>query len=227
MPLLKRTFAHLSIDQPRFKAALPNVKFAAGCNLNVVNLSDGADEFSFTLVVRKETDFPRLLDGKRVIETINKDRFRDVTLHLDGTLELQSTRDMKLIWALVTRCGFSDLEVSGGGRDVHLLKWAKEIMEAHEFVQLGGVQIDGMRVDPTLMGRYTAKTIDNRVVMSFLEENQRNLSSVKLAWFDMGLKQTLTAHQNGTLEATCKDSEELYHLFDLESRRFLACGERS
>jgi hypothetical protein len=202
---------------------LAKVTFGLNSDMRVFGLHRQPPPFTLNVVQRRPRKVTRFDDeqGKLVTEERIEDRL--YSFAIDAVAGIVSTpggrRDLSVLLALLKTCGATDAELLDLG--VELLPWVKEFTRMHEHAQLGQVVVDQFFVEPRLIGRFSAKTADNRIDMKFLEEHGSRLRSIRLSFFEEGLRKSVEARSDGVIAVSSSDEDELEHFTEQQHKLFL------
>lgn len=226
MPILKASFARVSgvspSQQDSLAQRLQKVAFQYGEGLKVTGVDKEAARHGqgprlvVEAVQRTLREARRFDDGqnKIVSERVASDRILSFDLDLESGIAQTpgGLRDMKALCEL--------LRQAGGGKDVEeqhiavdLLAWVKQTAKMYETAQLAQVVVDSLFIEPRLIGRYIAKSIDNRLDMAYLQEVAGQLRSLRLAFFHEGVRRSVEARVDGVLSISSSDEEDAEDFF--------------
>ncbi len=228
MPQAKLSFARLSpLDAAQatsLSQRLPKVAFEQGQGSRVIGVDRAGERLSLELVAR------RLREGRRYDEASNKMVAEQVavdrSMHFSvdfasGLAETSgSRRDFGLLVDALQRSGASS-ELAAQPIILDLATWIKDMLRMYESAQLAGMVVDGLFVEPRLIGRYSAKTMDNRVDMDFIEAKAASLRSLRLSFFYEGLRRSVEARADGTLVVQSGEEEDLEDFLSEQRKLFL------
>jgi hypothetical protein len=227
MPLSKLTFARLVPLDPSQATSLaqrlPRTAFEHGQGTKVIAVDRRGERLSVQLVNRRLREGQRYneAENKMVAEQIANDR--EVFFNIDfagGMAETPgSRRDFTLLLDAFKRSG-AGTELEAQPIVVDIFPWAKEVLKMYETAQLANLVIDNYYVEPRLIGRYSAKAVDNRIDLAYLEEKAASLRSLRLGFFHEGLRRSVEARADGVLAVSSGEEEDLEH-FVSEQRQIL------
>ncbi|MCC7477857.1 hypothetical protein IT575_05305 [bacterium] len=228
MPQAKLCFARLApIDASQatsISQRLPKLAFEQGQGSRVIAVERAGERVSIELVTR------RLREGRRYDESSNKmvseqvavDRAMHFSVDFaSGLAETSgSRRDISLLVDALTRAGASS-ETAAQPIILDLSTWIKDMLRMYESAQLAGMVVDGFFVEPRLIGRYSAKTMDNRIDMDFIDQKAASLRSLRLSFFFEGLRRSVEARADGTLVVQSGEEEDLEDFLSEQRKLFL------
>jgi hypothetical protein len=235
MPAIKAAFARVSGVSPTqhesLGARLPKIGFQYGEGLKVTAVDreparrGEGPRLVIEAVQRTLRDARRFDDGqnKIVSERVAADRILTFDLDLESGIARTpgGFRDMRALTEL--------LRQAGGGKDVEeqriavdLLAWVKETSKLYETAQLSQVVVDGLFIEPRLIGRYIAKSVDNRLDLAYLQEVAGQLRSLRLGFFHEGVRRGVEARVDGVLSISSSDEEDAGEFFDEQRRVMLS-----
>lgn len=231
MPNAKTCFARLKgVEAGQLQALalrLSKISFDLNCEYKVIGLDRDFPRLSLDVVARRLRTIRRFDDaqGKVVQEERNEDRIYEFTL--DAEKGMASTpggrRDFTILLDVLKRAGAGNAELLG--LLVELLPWTREIVKMYDSAQLGNLVIDSMFIEPRLIGRYSAKTVDNRLDLKFIEENAGKLKSIRLKFFVEGMLRGVEARADGVLVTSSSDLDDLEHFTQEMHKVFLKHAE--
>jgi len=231
--MLKAAFGLLSPLDPAqidsLASRLRKVDFEFGEGLKVIGVDKSAARHGSGARLTVELVQRRAREGRRFDDTENKvvseTRFEDRVLifSLDFSSAIAETpgsfRDLGIFCEALKR--------AGGGREIEqqrllvsLLPWVQEVAKMYETAQLGQVVVDNLFIEPRLIGRYTAKSVDNRLDMAYLQEVAGQLRSLRLGFFHEGVRRSVEARADGVLVVSASDEEDAEHFFN-EQRQII------
>lgn len=216
---MKSTFARLKgVDPSGLEAAATRLrKIAFGLNSEEQVLGVDVDGARLTVetAVRRQRDVPVFDELKRKLSTEKRYEYRRLLLSLDAKAGIASTpgarRDLALLTELLKRAGLGGAEL--GDLQIDILAWARALLKMYDTAQLGQLVLDRFYAEPKLIGRFSAKSVDNRIDFGALEELAGNLRSVRFSFFHYDARRTVEARADGVLSVGSSDDEELEHFF--------------
>jgi hypothetical protein len=227
MPQLKSSFARLShVDPSQLESLaqrLRRVDFELGEGHRVLAVDRKPPQLTVQVVARRLRDLRHFDEagGKFVSERGPVDR--ELYFNIDFNTRIVATpggkRDFGTLIELLRR--------AGGGRDleveplvVDLSSWVKALLKMYETAQLGQLVLDSLFVEPRLIGRYSAKSVDNRLDLDYVEKVAGQLRSLRLGFYHEGSRRSVEARTDATLSISSSDEEDAEHFFD-EQRQLL------
>ncbi len=217
MPNAKTCFARLKgVDSSQLQALalrLSKISFDINCEYKVIGLDRDFPRLGLDVVARRPRTVRRFDDaqGKVVQEERNEDRIYHFTFDADSGMASTpgGRRDFVILLDLLKRSGVGGAELIN--LQVELTPWTREIMKMYDSAQLGNLVMDSLYLEPRLIGRYSAKTVDNRLDIKFIEENAGKLKSIRLKFFFEGMLRGVEARTDGVLVASSSDLDDLDH----------------
>ena len=143
-------------------------------------------------------------------------------IHVVATIELapgKREQYLALFAELLKRCGAGGVEI--GEVKVDLIAWAREFIKLYETAQLGQLVLDRFYAEPKLTGRFTAKTVDNRIDLKAVEEAPGYLKSIRFSFYNYDARRSVEVRDDGVLSAGSSDDEELEQFFGEMARLYL------
>ena len=228
MPILKTSFARIrGIGEGQLSALasrLKKVTFANHNGVQVVGLDPERDSINVELVLRSEREGRRFDDseGKLVTEKRFEDKILYFTLDArNGVISTpQGKRDLAMFVDLLKQCG------SGQGTEmvevsVDVAAWTEAMIKMYDSAQLGNVTFEQFYVEPKMIGRFSAKTVDNRLQLEHLKDQPGRIRSLKLSFFHDGVRRSTEARADGVLTVSSGDEEDLEHFYREQRQLFL------
>ena len=215
MPTIKHAYCHCQVKSDVLLAALPKLGPNPLCEYMFIGKDQDGDNLGFE-VLRRWTKVGRLYDDSHK-QFVGRDLPQEklLTFYLrDGIVEMPSTRAAKQFVEVMKHIGLGQYGVYTV--EIDLLNWLKGALMLHSGSQFGGMTLHGYSAEGKLFGKYDAKSIDNRVHMDLMTEHAKQLTSVKIAWFDDGMKYSAQVGDNGKLECGCKDADALLDFYESE-----------
>jgi len=227
MPQLKSSFARLSHADPSqlesLAQRLRRVNFELGEGLRVLAVDRQPPALTIQVVSRRLRDLRHFDEagGKFVSERGPVDRELYFSIDLQSRIAATpgGRRDFGSLIELLRRAGGgSDLEAQP--IVVDLAGWAQALLKQYDTAQLGQLVVDSLYQEPRLIGRYSAKSVDNRVDLAYIEKIAGQLRSLRLGFFYEGNRRSVEARADATLSITSSEEEDAEHFFD-EQRQLL------
>ncbi|MEZ5337651.1 MAG: hypothetical protein R3F46_05245 [bacterium] len=225
MPNMKCSFARLrGVGEGQLQALakrLSEVNFVKNPGMQVVGIDREFPQVSFELVVRTEREGRRYDDeeGKLIVEKRYDDRVLFCTF--DARRELmytpQGKRELGLFTEVLKQCG------SGGGTElieleVDVVGWTREMLKMYDTAQLGLASFDHFFVEPKMIGKFQAKTVDNQLNLDALTSQPGRIRSIRLSFFYEGTRRTAEVRRDGVLSVSSGAEEDLEHFFGEQLR---------
>ena len=219
MPNMKSTFARVSgIDSGALQstaARLRKITFGMNSEEQVVGADVEPNRLTAEVIVRREREVPSFDETKGTLTREKRYEYRSLFFVLDTDKGVVSTpgsrRDLTLFAELLKRAGATAIELSDLAID--LPRWVREFTKMYETAQLGQLVIDKLYVEPKLIGRYSAKTVDNRLDLKAIEELPGALKSVRFSFYHYEARRGVEARNDGVLNCSSSDEDELEHFF--------------
>jgi hypothetical protein len=217
MPNAKTCFTRLKgVDASQLQALalrLSKISFDINCEYKVIGLDRDFPRLNLDVVARRPRTVRRFDDtqGKVVQEERNEDRIYEFALDAENGMAHTpgGRRDFTILLDLLKRSGVGAAELVN--LQVELTPWTREIVKMYDSAQLGNLVMESLYIEPRLIGRYSAKTVDNRLDLKFIEENAGKLKSIRLKFFFEGMLRGVEARTDGVLIASSSDLDDLEH----------------
>jgi len=226
MPICKGSFATFpaySGDIINIAARLRNVDFEFGEGIKCIAadrnrtwIAGAAAVLECEIVQRKAVETIKYDDAESKLLTVKTVREKVNTFRYDPATGIAETAGSFRDFAIFAEA----MQRSGAGKDfeprpmlVDMLAWVQAVVAMYPTAQLGRVVVDNLYVEPRCIGQYSAKTVDNRLDMAYLETVAGQIRSIKLAFFDEGCRCSIEATAKATLTVTSSDEEDVDHLF--------------
>jgi len=227
MATMKSTFARLQGVDPSGLEALATrlrkIAFSINSEEQVLGVDVGAARLTVEVAVRRERDVPVFDELKRTLGTEKRYEYRRLLFSLDAKAGITSTpgarRDLALLTELFKRAGAGGAELSELKVDV--LAWGRALLKMYDTAQLGQLVLDRFYAEPKLIGRFSAKSVDNRIDFGALQELAGNLRSLRFSFFYYDARRTVEARADGVLSVGSSDDEELEHFYAEQSALLL------
>ncbi len=220
MPNLKCSFARLrGVGEGQLQTLskrLSEVNFVKNPGMQVVGVDRAFPRLSFELVFRSEREGRRFDDaeGKLVVEKRYDDRVLFCTI--DAKRELifspQGKRDLGLFTELLKQCG-SGANTELIELEVDVVGWARQMLDMYNTAQLGQASFENFFVEPKMIGRYQAKTVDNQLNLDSLVNQPGRIRALRLSFFYEGTRRSAEVRRDGVLSVSSGDEEDLEHFF--------------
>jgi hypothetical protein len=225
MPIIKQAYCHFSAPAAKVLEKLPLLEInPSNQEYTYLSRDHDGDNLGIEILHRQKIVSNLWNDEQRKFNPREIIREKLLAFNIrDGFVELPSTRAAKHFAAVMGYIGMAAYIIMPV--EVNLLNWLKSSLMLHSSSRLRNVIINGVR-DESFIGKFDAKTVDKRIDMNYILEHAYGLRSIKIGWFDDGMKCGVTASQNGKLECCCRDYDMLVDLFDRERRLLLQHVER-
>jgi len=219
MPNMKSTFARISgIDAGQLQstaARMKKITFGMNSEEQVVAVDVEPNRLTAEVIVRREREVPAFDETKGALVREKRYEYRSLFFVLDTELGVVSTpgakRDISLFAELLKRAGATAVEIAD--LIVDLPAWVREFMKMYDTAQLGQLVIDKLYVEPKLIGRYSAKTVDNRLDLKAIEDLPGMLKSVRFSFYHYDARRGIEARADGVLNCSSSEEEELDTFF--------------
>jgi hypothetical protein len=220
MPNLKCSFARLrGVNEGQLQSLpqrLSEVNFIKNPGMQVVGVDRAFPQLSFELVVRSERESRRFDDEERklVVEKRYDDRVLFCTIDAKKGLihTPQGKRELGLFVELLKQCG------SGAATELIQLEadvvgWTRKMLEMYDTAQLGLASFEHFFVEPKMIGKFQAKTVDNQLNLDALINQPGQIRSIRLAFFFEGTRRSAELRRDGVLSVSSGDEEDVEHFF--------------
>lgn len=226
MPIKKASFTKITgVGSGAIQALasrLKKVGFGINSDMHVIAVDQGADALRIEVALRREVQGTTFDSDKGNFIEDKRFEYKQHFFQLDAEKGLASTpggkRDFKLLFDLLARCGQSGAEAVDLRVDV--LAWTRALLKMYDSAQLGSVVVDDYFSEPKMLGRYSAKSVDNSIDWNFLE-NSGSLRSVRLGFFHDGVRRSVEARVDAVLSVTSGDEDDLDDLFNEQQKLML------
>lgn len=153
--------------------------------------------------------------------------YRRLLFQLDTEKQVVSTpgarRDFKTLADLLKRCGIEGFEHEEFVVDV--LGWARELLKMYDTAQLENMVIADYYTEPKLLGRYQAKSMDNRIDLAVIPDMPGRLKSIKFKFYHYQERRSVEARADGVVSVTSTEDDELGYFYDEQARLMLKHAE--
>jgi hypothetical protein len=222
MPIKKHAYCHCRVEPSELLVALLKLDLLPASEFKSINraFDATADSLEFEILRRWTKPVRTWVDetGEFSLENQQQEKLLEFKLR-DGIMQMPSTRSIKQLAQVMAGNGLADVPLALV--NINLVDWLKATLMAHDGSQLGGLTLHGFPADNQLMGKFDAKSFDNRVHMDYISVHAHQLTSVKIGWFDDGIKHSVQVSANGKLECGCKDPDMLLDHYDRERKLML------
>lgn len=225
MPTTTCAYAHCKIntDMDILAQRLMAVSFSQTSDYKVLGYDAMRGGIDVDMVYRRVKSVESFNDETRALETHEATADKLITFGVyNNYLKMPSCSTARHIHAVLKQARYLDSEYQIAPFDVDLVKFTREITRL-DGVQQGRMVLGNIYLEPRLNGVYSATTVDNRVNLQFIEENRARIKSIKLAWFDEGVKISVDASNNGRLVVSCADEDSLADVAEEQGALYLAC----
>ena len=227
MPTLKASYGRLKgfdpASLPALATRLAKVRFDMSSDTQVIGTDRGPGRLSVELALRREREGLAYDDAKGALVVHKGYEYARRYFTLEAESAVASTpggrRDLTLFTELLKRCGAGGVELLDLRCD--MAAWARDFLHLYDSAQLGGLVIDNYYAEPKLMGRYAAKTVDNRIDLKLIGELAGKLRSIRFSFFYEGLRRSAEARVDGVLSVSSSDEEDVASFFGEQQRLYL------
>jgi hypothetical protein len=221
MPTEKQTYLHFSAPPQLVLDKLPLLEHnLANKEYAFIGKDFDGEALLVEMLRGWATEYRKWDSDERIFRAATFEQSKVLTFTIrNGYLEAPSIRAAKHFSAAMGFIGLSMYPLRTV--EINLLDWLKASLMLHATSQLGSITISGLR-DDNFVGKFDAKSIEHRIDMDYIIEHADGLRSVRLGWFDNGLRCSVTATSGGKLECSCRDEEYLPELFDIQRRLYLS-----
>ena len=228
MPQIKASFARLQgFDPAGFQTAaarLKKVRFDINSDLQVLAIDQDFPRMNIELAQRKQREALVYNEAEGKFSMAQNYEYRRHFFTIDAQSATLQTpggkRDFALLVELLKKTGSGGVELQE--LSVDLAAWGKMFLKSQDNAQLGQIVFDNFYSEPRLIGRYSAKTVDNRADLNLLEDVPASLRSIRLSYFHDGVRRTVEVRSDAVLSVASSDEEDSEHLFDEQRRLLLA-----
>ncbi len=225
---MKACFAKLAgVEAPSLTSLLqrlPKITFDANNDVQITGVDHRAPTLSFEAAVRKKASVTSFDASQNAVVTREDFAYRSVHFTLDAAQHVISTpgakRDFTLAVELLKRAGAGQAEAAD--LSVDLLAWARGLLKMYEDAQLNNIVLDGFYAEPKLIGRYSAKSVDNRLELKQLDEMAGQLRSLRYSFFHYGVRRSVEARADAVLSITTGEEDEIEHFFAEQAKLLLS-----
>nr|MDQ3024188.1 hypothetical protein [bacterium] len=227
MPQLKSSFARLSHADPSQLEGLANrlrrVDFELGEGYRVIGVDRKPPQITLQVVARRVREQRHFDEASSKFVSERGAVDRELYFSIDLQSRIAATPGGRRDFGALVEL----LQKTGGGRDleiqplvIDLASWARAVLKMYETAQLAQIVVDSLFVEPRMMGRYSAKSVDNRLDLGYVDKVAGQLRSLRLGLFHEGSRRTVEARTDATLSVTSSEEEDAEHFFD-EQRQLL------
>ena len=229
---MKACFAKLAgVDAPSLTSLsqrLPKITFDANNDVQITGVDHRAAILSFEAAVRKKATVTSFDAGQNAVVTREDFAYRSVRFTIDAAQHVLSTpgakRDFTLAVELLKRAGTGQAEVSDLAVDLQV--WARGLTKMYEDAQLNNLVLDHFYSEPKLIGRYSAKSVDNRLELKQLDDVSGQLRSLRYSFFHYGVRRSVEARADAVLSVTTGEEDDLEHFFNEQTKLLLGSAAK-
>src|SRR5690606_22846927 len=146
-------------------AQLSKLSFGFDSDMQVLGVDRDRDSLTAEIVLRREREAMTFDPSANAFSTEKRYEYRRHLFTLDAASGIAQTpgakRDFTLFTDALKRAGSGGVELQPLETDV--AAWAKEMAKLYDTAQLAQLVLDMYYAEPKLIGRYSAKTVDNRL----------------------------------------------------------------
>jgi recombinational DNA repair protein RecR len=206
-----------------FAARLKKITFGINSEEQVLGIDLEGQSLSCEVATRREREVPVFDADKGVLAMDKRNEYRSLFFTVDTKGGVASTpgarRDLSLFAELLKRAGAGAVEFAD--LSVDILTWARALTQMYDTAQLAQFVVDKFYAEPKLIGRYTAKSVDNRLELQALGDLPGHLKSLKLSFFHYDVRRTVEARSDGVLAVTSSEDEDTEHFFQEQVKLLL------
>jgi hypothetical protein len=225
---MKACFAKLAgVEAPSLTSLsqrLPKITFDANNDVQITGVDHHAPTLSFEAALRKKATVTSFDAAENAVVTREDFSYRSVHVTLDPAQGVISTpgakRDFNLAVELLKRAGAGQAEVAE--LHVDLLAWARALLKMYEDAQLASIVLDHFYAEPKLIGRYTAKSVDNRLELKQLDDMEGQLRSLRYSFFYYGVRRMAEARVDAVMSVSTGEEDEMEHFFAEQAKLMLS-----
>jgi hypothetical protein len=196
-------------------AQLLKVVFGFDSDLQVLGVDRARDSLSAEIVLRREREALAFDPAANAFGTEKRYEYRRHFFTLDAGSGIAETpgskRDFNLFGEALKRAGSGGVDLEPLETDVSA--WAREMAKLYDTAQLAQLVLDMYYAEPKLIGRYSAKTVDNRLDPALLKEPGGHVRSLRLGFFHEGVRRTVELRADAVLSCTSGDEDDLELFF--------------
>lgn len=226
MPALKTAYAQLkgldASQLAQLSTGLAKVNFGLNSDLQVIGVDRNPARLTAEVAIRRKRQVQTYDETRGALVAEERYEYRRYLFTADAEAGVISTtgasRDLPTFVELLGRAGAPGAELAA--LQVDLVSWANALLKHHDTAQVAQVTIDSFYAEPKLIGRFSAKSVDNRLDPKQLEELGGSLRSIRFAFFHQGVRRSVEARGNAVLSLTSADEEDLAE-FNTEQERLL------
>ena len=215
MPIRKASFIQLhgvaAGQVQNLATRLPKVVFGFDCELQVLGVDRERDRLTTEVVVRREREALAFDPAANAFSSEKRYEYRRQFFTLDAATGIAETpggkRDFNFFSDVLKRAGITNVELGPLVTDV--AAWAREMAKLYDTAQLAQLVLDMYYAEPKLIGRYSAKTVDNRLDPNLLKEPGGAIRSLRLGFFYEGVRRTVELRADAVLVCSSGDEDDL------------------
>jgi hypothetical protein len=202
---------------------LAKIRFGMTSDTQVLGVDRNPARLAIEAAVRKERDAPVFDDARGVLASEKRYEYKQHYFTLDAAKGVVSTpgakRDFQVLAGLLKQAGATGVEINGV--HVDLQAWIRAFTKTYDTAQLGLLVIDNFYAEPKLIGRFSAKSMDNRLELKQIEELGGSLRSIRFAFFHNGIRRMAEARADGVLSVSSADQDDLEEFADEQEKLLL------
>lgn len=219
MPQLKASFIRMSgVSAGQVQslgAQLLKLSFGFDSDMQVLGADRERDSLSAEIVLRRERETLSYDPQANAFGTEKRYEYRRHMFTLNAQSGIAQTpgakRDFTLFADALKRAGATGVELQPLETDV--TAWARDMAKLYDTAQLAQLVLDMYYAEPKLIGRYSAKTVDNRLDPALLKEPGGHIRSLRLGFFHEGVRRTVELRADAVLSCTSGDEDDLEMFF--------------
>ena len=224
MPLKKASYARIAALDAGSAGAiagrLKKISFGLNSDVHVVSASHSGSELAVELAVRREVEGQTFDSDKGRFVGEKRYDYRQLQFEIDTASALARTpgarRDLGPLVEQLRRCGASSAEVVD--LRVDMLAWTEAFLRMYQTAQFGAMVVDDYFTEPRLIGRYAAKSVDNRLDLEFTRRHAGQLRSMRFAVFAEGVRRSVEVRRDMVLSVTSAEEEDLENFFEEQEK---------
>jgi hypothetical protein len=194
---------------------LLKLSFGFDSDMQVLGVDKGRDSLTAEIVMRRERETLNFDPQANAFSTEKRYEYRRHLFTLDAASGIAETpgarRDFALFADALKRSGSGGVDLEPLVTDVGA--WAREMSKLYDTAQLAQLVLDMYYAEPKLIGRYSAKTVDNRLDPNLLQEPGGAIRSLRIGFFHEGARRTVELRADAVLSCTSGDEDDLEVFF--------------
>jgi len=217
MPMLKRSYCRLDGVEPAaiqtLATRLRKLTFSVNSDMQTLGVDTGKDTLGVEFAVRRKQSGQVFSEAEQKFVSATGYDYKRLYFEIDSRAGTASTpgafRDFSMLAAALKGAGATGAEAHA--LQVDVAGWARDLLKRHDSAQLAGIVLDDFFSEgqQKLIGRYSAKSVDNRLEPGMLKPETGSLKSLRLTYFEEGIRKSVEVRAGGVLSLTSSDEEEL------------------